>query len=140
MTLEGRQYRYTIIHFAGVDVGPCPRAVDGHRCFAFIKGSFCDGVIGVCIHVFVFNQVNQEGQTRFRASVIHAHVFNVVLAVFILERITPVSSNQRPGEVRFLQVEHQRALAFRFQFFIQRRDLFPGFWRVRQQIFVINQR
>ncbi|CZY16394.1 Uncharacterised protein [Enterobacter cloacae] len=90
--------------------------------------------------MFVLDQIDQEGQTRFRTRVVHAHVFDVIFAVFKLERVTAIGSNQRPGEVRLLQVEHQRALTFRFQLFIQFRDLFPGFRRVRHQVFVINQR
>ncbi|SBM40677.1 Uncharacterised protein [Raoultella planticola] len=90
--------------------------------------------------MFILDEVNQEGQTGFCASAVYAHVFDVILAVFKFERISAVSGNQRPGEVRFLQVEHQRTLTFRFQFFIQRRDLFPGFRRIRYQVFVVNQR
>ncbi|SBG74474.1 Uncharacterised protein [Klebsiella variicola] len=89
--------------------------------------------------MLVLDQVNQEGETRFRACAVYADVFHVIFAVFKLEGVPAVGSDQRPGEVRFLQVEHQRALTFRFQRFIQRRDLFPGFRRVRHQVLVINQ-
>ena len=90
--------------------------------------------------MFVLDQVNQEGQTRFRAGVIHAHVFHIVLAVFKLECVTAVGGNQRPGEVRLLQVEHQRGFTFRLQFFIQCRNFFPGFRWVWHEVFVVNQR
>ncbi len=90
--------------------------------------------------MFVLNQINQEAQARFGTGVVHAHVFHVILAVGKFKRVSAISGDQRPGEVRLLQVEHQRALAFRLQLFIQRRDLFPGFRRVRYQVFVIDQR
>ncbi|SAG55397.1 Uncharacterised protein [Enterobacter asburiae] len=90
--------------------------------------------------MFVLDEVNQEGQTRFRASVVHAHVFHVIFAIFKLERVTAIGSNERPGEVRLLQVEHQGGFTFRLQLFIQFRDLFPGFRWVWYQVFVVNQR
>ncbi len=74
-----------------------------------------------------FTKVDQEGQARFRASAIHAYVFHVVLAVFKLNLSTAfVGGDQRPGEARFLQVEHQRALTFRFQS-LSSAGIFPGF-------------
>ncbi len=89
--------------------------------------------------MFIFDKLDQEVQARFGARGVDADVFHVIFAVFKLKRVTAVSGNNRPREVRFLKVKHQRALALRLQFFIEFRDLFPGFWRVRNKIFVVNQ-
>ncbi|MNV28738.1 hypothetical protein D3C71_1199390 [compost metagenome] len=107
---------------------------------ALIEGGFGNGVIGIGVDLLVFHQIDDELQTGLRTGVGDANVLDVVFAIFILEGITAIGGDNRPGEVGFLQVPHDGAFAFGAQFFVQRRDLFPGFWRLFDQVFVVNQR
>ncbi len=90
LAFEGRQRGYAVIHLALVDIRPRPRTVNGHGGVALVERAFRDGVIGVGVHVFIFDKLNQEVQARFRARAVHADVFHIIFAVFKLKRVTAV--------------------------------------------------